>query len=71
MDLIVKQNRRPIPLEIKSSCTFHTDFPRPVRHFRKLSGVVSPAYVVCGGDEDYEAEGTKVVSFRPIKRTEW
>ncbi len=46
IDLLIKQGRSLMPVEIKSSMTFNTDFIKPIRLFcKREKSAVAPALI--------------------------
>lgn len=51
MDLLIERDGRLIPVEIKSSSTFSTDFVSGIRHFRSVFGeTAAPGWLLFNGD---------------------
>lgn len=61
-DLIIKHNRTLIPIEIKSSETFHTDFHKGVSYFRKLVPSAVPGYILYNGERETTIHDTRVLN---------
>ena len=62
-DLIVKQGRSLIPVEIKSSMTFHADFIKPIRVFCKQEkAAYAPALIYAGEPLPY-VYGVRCVNY--------
>ena len=56
VDLVIERDGRLIPVEIKSSATFSTDFVSGIRHFRSVYPEVSePGFVLYNGKSDADA----------------
>jgi predicted AAA+ superfamily ATPase len=67
VDLVCKYGERLIPVEIKSSQTFHPDFTKSVIRFRALAGQSDPGYIVYGGTQSFETpEKVKVIGFGKV-----
>jgi uncharacterized protein len=65
VDLIIKEGRGLIPLEIKSAATFTPDFLKGLERFQRVAGKrCSKGYVVYNGPEMYTLRGIRV--FNPF-----
>jgi predicted AAA+ superfamily ATPase len=65
VDLVVRQGRDLIPLEIKSAATFNPGFLKGMERFRKAVGTrCVNGFVLYNGQEKYMVKGTRV--FNPI-----
>ncbi|MDR3331370.1 MAG: ATP-binding protein [Synergistaceae bacterium] len=62
VDMILEENARAFPVEIKSGKTVASDFFDGLRRWEDMSGAKGGA-LVYGGDENYEREGFNVVSW--------
>ncbi len=62
VDLLIPDGTRLIPVEIKSSSTFHPDFIKGIKHFRKTIGDEKclPGEVWYNGETDHEFKGLRV-----------
>lgn len=56
----------PIPVEIKSSRTYHGDFLKSLAYFRKLLPDAPAGYLVYDGDLEFTGEEGRAVNFRRI-----
>ena len=66
VDLVIKQGRKLIPLEIKSAATFTPDFLKGIDRFGKMAGDrCTPGFVLYNGNEQYTLRGTRVIN--PLK----
>jgi predicted AAA+ superfamily ATPase len=66
VDLVIKQGRKLIPLEIKSAATFTPDFLKGIDRFGKMAGDrCTPGFILYNGNEQYTLRGTRVIN--PIK----
>ncbi|MDL2264279.1 DUF4143 domain-containing protein [Synergistaceae bacterium OttesenSCG-928-I11] len=63
VDLIVEDGLTVTPIEIKSGMTLTSDHLSGLRKWRELSNVSGGA-LVYGGDEEYERDGYRVVSWK-------
>lgn len=62
VDLVLDRPGGPIPVEIKSSESWHPDFAKGIRQFQKVSGT-PVGHVVYGGDLGWAGESISVHSF--------
>ena len=61
VDLIIRQQRRLIPIEIKSAHTFTNNFLKSIRKFRKLAkDRCNNGYVFYNGEDKYELDNISV-----------
>jgi predicted AAA+ superfamily ATPase len=65
VDLLIRQGRGLIPIEIKSAATFTPAFIQGIERFRKIAGDrCLPGYVLYNGHEPYTLKGTRI--FNPF-----
>lgn len=64
IDMILDRRPTPVPIEIKSSMTFHEDFMKNLRRFGELTGSSDPGWLVYSGDMETRSEKTRIVNFR-------
>ncbi len=69
IDLIAETALQSIPIEIKSSYTYRSDFIKNIRYFNKIQGKESDAYLILNGNIDERINAVNVTSFRKIKET--
>lgn len=63
VDLLVKQARALIPIEIKSAATFTPDFLKGIHRFKVAAGDdVAQGYILYNGSEQYTLKGVKVMN---------
>lgn len=62
IDLVIKHNRKIIPIEIKSSETFNTDFHKGIAYFHKLVPSSTPGFILYNGERDTDFHGTLVTN---------
>ena len=63
VDLVVRQARTLIPLEIKSAATFTSDFLKSIDHFGSVVGDrCAQGFVLYNGQEKYTLKGTRVMN---------
>ncbi len=63
IDLIVKQGRHLVPVEIKSSMTFHADFTRNLRVFCEREPAARFPALVYAGEELPDVQGVRCANF--------
>ena len=69
VDLVIERDGRLIPVEIKSSATFSTDFVSGIRHFRSVYPEVSePGFVLYNGKSDADAVYDDVRIANPVNQ---
>lgn len=67
IDLILDSGGQLIPIEIKSARTFSTDFFKHLSWFQKIAKIpIANSYVVYGGEQDWELENGKLLSWKRI-----
>ncbi len=65
VDLIIREGRQVVPVEIKSAATFTGSFLKGLDHFKKTVGERSTAgMVLYNGKEEFEIKGTRI--FNPF-----
>lgn len=65
VDLIIREGRQLVPLEIKSAATFTEDFLRGIEQFRTImDSRCSPGVVFYNGQQRYQFKGAQV--FNPF-----
>jgi predicted AAA+ superfamily ATPase len=63
VDLIVRKNRRLIPLEIKSAATFTKDFFKGIERFDESVGdICEEGYVLYNGTDEFSVKGRRVIN---------
>lgn len=69
VDLVIERDGQLIPVEIKSSATFSTDFVSGIRHFRSIYPEVSePGFVLYNGKSDVDAVYDNVRIVNPVNQ---
>jgi len=69
VDVLVEQGDRLLPIEIKSSQTFHTDFLTGLTKWARYAGDTAlPGKLVYGGEDSMERQGSAVHSWRHLNR---
>ena len=68
VDLIVQNGNELVPIEIKSSQTWHSSFLKGIDYFKKLLGDrVLNGTVIYGGDDNRTTENYRLRSYRKLK----
>jgi uncharacterized protein len=67
IDLLLDQSDAVVPVEIKSSTTFHLDFLKGIRYWQKLNPKLKTSYLVFNG-KDGHVEKTKILNWRSIDK---
>ena len=61
VDLLIRSHRGLLPVEIKSSATFTTQFLKGIEHFRKVSpACLTEAYVFYNGTDTLQVNDVRV-----------
>jgi len=63
VDLILKESRCLLPIEIKAAMTFTPDMARGLGHFQKHHADALPGMVVYAGELTAESRQTRLVNF--------
>lgn len=63
VDLIVENKRALIPIEIKSSRTWHKDFSRGVQYFQKITSRSQKGIVLYGGKDSLDFENVQLLPY--------
>ena len=67
VDLLIRQGRKLIPCEIKSSQTWHKSFYRGLTYFNNLVGKhAEPGIVVYGGEQTYLSDKYRFLPFNQV-----
>lgn len=66
VDLILDRRPAPVPIEIKASMTFHSDFLKNARRFLELSGSSSYGYLVYSGDVETMGDQIRTVNYKNV-----
>jgi len=71
VDLLIRQGRQWLPIEIKSASTFSPDFLKGIRRFRDAAGeeTVRGGFVLFNGEQSHEVQGVGVVN--PLLDDAW
>jgi len=67
IDLLLDQSDDVVPVEIKSSTTFHLDFLKGIRYWQKLNPKLKSSYLVFNGKEG-QVEKTKILNWKNIDK---
>jgi predicted AAA+ superfamily ATPase len=67
IDLLLDQSDAVVPIEIKSSTTFHLDFLKGIRYWQKLNPKLKSSYLVFNG-KDGQVEKTKILNWKTIAK---
>lgn len=69
IDLLLDQSDAVVPVEIKSSTTFHLDFLKGIRYWQKLNPKLKSSYLVFNG-KDGQVEKIKILNWKSIDKIE-
>lgn len=67
MDLVFEQQRRLVPIEIKSAMTWSNEFAKSISWFNRTLKSVDPGYVIYAGDIERRTEVYQSLHFSRIK----
>lgn len=63
IDLLIRKQRKLIPIEIKSAATFTKDFLKGIERFVKTAGeICEPGYVLYNGTDEFTVNGTMIIN---------
>jgi uncharacterized protein len=68
VDLIMDRRPFPVPVEIKSSMTYHPEFARSIERFHKWSASGKQGFVITGGDMEFSTPELSCVNYRGASR---
>lgn len=69
VDMLINRGISLDPVELKSGKTFRKDFFKQLDWFQSITDIpTGPSTVVYGGDEDWEFENKKLLSWKNIDR---
>ncbi len=63
VDLLLRQQRKMRPVEIKAALTFSSDMTKGLSHYRKRFPDSLPGAVIYGGDIETESDVLQLISF--------
>ena len=67
IDLLIDLGNQLLPIEIKSSQTFNNRFFKNIDWWRNIVNIpVANSYAIYGGDQDWEADLGKIISWRNV-----
>ena len=67
IDIIIKRGNELIPVEVKSSQTFHTSFLKGFRHFDKIfTGRIPSRFLIYDGDMEQNVNQVEVINWRNL-----
>lgn len=70
VDLLIRQERRLIPVEIKSSDTFSPDFIKGIRKFKAVAGDgIGDGFVLYNGAQDFQVQTVRATN--PLRVESW
>jgi len=68
LDVIFKQAEQLIPIEIKSAQTFHEQFLKGVKYFKKIAGDRMPSgFIVYAGEQQQNLHGFELINYKNLK----
>lgn len=66
VDLVLDRRPAPLPIEIKASMTYHSDFLKNARRFLELSGSTSYGCLIYSGDIETTGDRIKTVNYKNV-----
>ena len=66
VDLLFRQNRQLIPIEIKSAMTFNPEFAKGIAQFQKIASSTQRGYIIYAGDLTPELSHASVRHFTDV-----
>ncbi|GAB6088766.1 hypothetical protein JCM12856_03590 [Spirochaeta dissipatitropha] len=63
VDLIIEHQRALIPIEIKSSRTWHKDFSKGIRYFQKITAKAQKGFVLYGGTDALDFDSFQALPY--------
>ena len=67
IDVLIDQGTQLLPIELKSSRTFSIEFAKNLNWWQKVVNVpTGDSYIIYGGDQDWEMEGGKLLSWKHL-----
>lgn len=66
VDLILKEGRKLIPIEVKASYTFNTSFLKGISKFNEIAKLSSSGIIIFAGNFSHERKDCEVLNFREI-----
>lgn len=60
VDLIIQHGKDLLPVEIKSAMSFHPEFTKNIKEFRRISGSKALGSVVYAGEHDWEYDNIRI-----------
>lgn len=68
VDLLFKSGNNLIPIEIKSSRTFNTEFLKGLKYFRTVTEARCPfGFLIYAGDQEQRIDIFQVVNYKNVK----
>jgi uncharacterized protein len=71
VDIIIDNGNSLIPIEIKSSKTFNSEFFKNIDYWCKLSGTKKAVLLYSGKEEQKRSDGKEVLNWRKLLKTDW
>jgi predicted AAA+ superfamily ATPase len=64
VDILYKQGRKLVPIEIKSAMTYNPKFTKGIKYFNKITNKQTNGYVIYAGNHEYKSEHYSVINFK-------
>lgn len=68
IDIVYKQGRNLVPIEIKSSSTFNSNFVKGIKKFQGLTNFATKGYVIYAGDISSDKEDYSIINYKEISK---
>lgn len=68
VDIIFKKGSQLIPIEIKASQTFHTDFLKGLKYFSQIATSASEGYLIYTGGHEQKIGDFSILNYKNIKK---
>ena len=66
IDLLIERENTLIPIEIKSSATFHSHFTKGLKYWQKQDHISDRGYVIYGGDQAHPLQENQLIGWQSI-----
>lgn len=68
VDLLYQQGRDLVPIEIKSSMTFHRRFTKGVEHFQNIARNATNGYVIYTGEMEHQSDHYALINYLNVAK---
>lgn len=70
IDLLIEEGIDPVPVEIKSSMTFKSEYCKQIQKWESISGSSSQPILIYGGDESFQYQNCDIRSWRKLDKSD-